>query len=50
MIVLLWANEIFNPEKPDTKATIWEDKQKMKKIKIVTVVGTRPGVSFILCY
>ena len=41
MLVMLWANEIFDKEKPDT---FWEEPKNEKKIKVVTVVGTRPEI------
>ena len=41
MIVMLWANEIFDRERPDTVACQGEP---VKKLKVVTVVGTRPEI------
>ena len=38
----MWANEMFNPEKPDTY--FLEVIRLMKKLKLMTIVGTRPEI------
>ena len=38
-IVLVWANEEFDKSKPDTIA-----KSIMSKLKVITIVGTRPEI------
>ena len=35
----MWANEPFDPEKPDT---YYLEVYLVKKLKVMTVVGTRP--------
>ena len=47
-IVILWANEIFDRENPDTIFTRFRGKDN-EKIKIVTVVGTRPEIIRLSC-
>ena len=41
MIVILWANEIFDEANPDTYSY---EVEKMDKLKVMTVVGTRPEI------
>ena len=41
IIVMLWANEIFDRARPDTSRN---QGGAMKKLKVITVVGTRPEI------
>ena len=40
MLVLLWANEIFDHDNPDTYGMRYLD----EKLKVITIVGTRPEI------
>ena len=42
LIVMLWANEIFDPKRPDTISLRFDH---MDELKVMTVVGTRPKLS-----
>ena len=41
MVVMLWANEVFDRQRPDTYAC---HAMTLKKLKVMTVVGTRPEI------
>ena len=38
-IIMIWCNEIYDPKNPDT---IQHKSFNMKKLKVITIVGTRP--------
>ena len=48
MICLFWANQIFDPERPDTYfdpvIKQGEGEVSVKRMKVMTVVGTRPEI------
>ena len=41
LVVMLWANEMFDRARPDT---VRDEGDAVKKLKVLTVVGTRPEI------
>ena len=44
LIAMIWANEVFDSERPDTFANHYKVYDFMKKLKVMTIVGTRPEI------